>query len=366
MVSPAQCDAATINGVIYDPTLRQACQALFYASLDPVSRAQLLAIDLSATAVSQLGGSALPFRDTVDSPARSGAVFQATGGSSFGFRSFPGLGVSSDAAAILRGEGAQAMGFLDSFIGGLKTVGTTLLEGVAAIPTVAPVIIGAAQAIQATQQVLNGNTSGAAAAAMMSPQMAAAMMAASGGAATQGSAAQAAFADACRTDPACTAAIWQALQGGNVTPSMMNGSDISEAQLAAAGIPASLIMALRGGGQSALNTLRQLIPGLAVGAVGAAAGSALVEGIGGGSSKFPRSIFIADPRGGAREYKYRGRPVLYSGDIAAARRVVKVAKRARAARGSRRSQSRAAQILMLPAGASTACGKCGNGGCSGC
>lgn len=260
------------------------------------------------------------------------------------------------------------MGFLDSLVGGVQTVLGGVIQGAQTVIQAAPVIIGAAQAIQATQAAINGSTSPAPTQAVMPAAMAAGMMAASGGAATQGSAAQEAFAAACRTDPACTAAIWQALQGGNVTPGMMNGSDISEAQLAAAGIPASLIMALRGGGQTALNTLRQLIPGLAAGAA-VAVGTEALTGLlpsPGGAQRFPRAIFVPDPRGGVREYKYRGRPVLYSGDIAAARRVVKVAKRARSARGGARRRSTASQILMLPAGGSVSCGKCGNGSCSGC
>jgi len=266
-------------------------------------------------------------------------------------------------------NGGKPVGLLDSILGGAQAIGGAILGGAQAVLSSAPVFIGAAQAIQATQSVLNGSASGATF-AQMSPQMAAAMMAASGGAATQGSVSQEAFAAACRTDPACTAAIWQALQGGNVTPGMMNGSDLSEAQLAAAGIPPALIMALRSGGQGALNTLRSLIPGLAIGGA-ATLGVEALTGLlpsGGGTPKFPRSIFIADPRGGAREYKYRGRPVLYSGDISAARRVVKIAKRARSSRGGvGRRRGTASQILMLPAGHRvTACGKCGNGSCSGC
>jgi len=263
--------------------------------------------------------------------------------------------------------GEQKMSLLDSILGGAQAIGGAVLSGVGAVVQNAPVIIGAAQAIQATQSVLNGSAGGGSV-SVMPAAMAAAMMAASGGAATQGSASQEAFAAACRTDPSCTAAIWQALQGGNVTPSMMNGSEITEAQLAAAGIPPALIMALRAGGQGALNTLRSLVPGLAIGgatALGVEALTGLLPSAG-GNPKFPRSIFVADPRGGTREYKYRGRPVLYSGDISAARRVVKIAKRARSSRGGIRRRGSASQILMLPAGRVTACGKCGNGSCSGC
>jgi hypothetical protein len=262
-------------------------------------------------------------------------------------------------------ERARTVGFLDSLIGGIEAVGGAIG---AIVPTIGTVV----GAVQATQCVINGRNCPTQAAPPMTPAQAAQMMAAGGGAATQGSAEQAAFAQACRADPACTAAIWAALQGGGMTPGMMNGSsggmDVTEASLIAAGVPAALVMALRGGGQAALNALRGLLPGVALG-VGAAVGTEAITGLlpSAAASKFPRSIFIPDPKtGGQREYKYRGRPVLYSGDIAATRRVVKVAKRARAARGGARRQSRAMQIMMLPAGAATACGKCGNGACSGC
>lgn len=252
------------------------------------------------------------------------------------------------------------MGFLDGVLEGIKKAGEI-------IGSAAPVVIGAVGAVQQVQNVLNGKTGPAAAAGAGAMP---AMMAMGGGAATQGSAEQAAFAAACNADPTgqCQAAIAAALSGmgGGMTPGMLNGGDLSEAELLAAGVPAQLVMALRGGGQAALNVLRQFIPGLAVGAVGAAAGSALTTSLQSSSgARFPRALFIPDPRGGVREYKYRGRPVLYSGDIAAARRVVKIAKRARSARGGvRRRQSATSQILMLPGG--TACGKCGNGACAGC
>lgn len=262
-------------------------------------------------------------------------------------------------------ERARPMGFLDTLIGGIEAVG-------GAIGAIVPAIGAGAAAVRATQCVINGRNCPTTAPEAMTPAQAAQMMAAGGGAATQGSAEQEAFANACRMDPACTAAIWAALQGGGMTPGMMNGStsggNVTEADLLQAGVPAALIMALRGGGQAALNALRGLLPGVALG-VGAAVGTEAITGLlpSAAGPKFPRSIFLPDPKtGGQREYKYRGRPVLYSGDIAATRRVVKVAKRARAARGSSRRQSKAMQIMMLPANGVTACGKCGNGACSGC
>lgn len=370
MTTPAECAAATVGGVIYDPTLRQACQALYYAALDPATRAYVLGLDVGASALAFLSGPALPTNDMFDglrTPAGS-LPFTPIGSAAPSVSFNVGLGIDPLALAQLSGQGAPAMGFLDDLIGSVKKTVGVLLEGAAAIPTIAPIIIGAAGAIQATQQALNGNV-GPMPMPMpaATPQMMAAMMAASGGAATQGSAAQEAFAAACRTDPSCVRAIEDALRGGNMTGGMMNGSvDVSEASLAAAGFPPALVMALKTGGQGALNALRQLIPGLAVGAAGAAIGTALTVPSGmNGSAKFPRAIFIPDNKGGVREYKYRGRPVLYSGDIAAARRVVKVAKRARSSRGAARRQSKASQILMLPAGR-TACGKCGNGSCGGC
>jgi len=261
------------------------------------------------------------------------------------------------------------VGFLDSIIGGVGRVLGTVVDVARAIPTIAPVVINAAQAVQATQAVLNGSSNPAPTQSVMPAAMAAAMMAASGGSATQGSAEQAAFAAACRTDPACTAAIWAALQGGNVTPSMMNGSDTTEAQLAAAGLPPALVMALRSGGQSALNALRSLVPGLAIGgatAVGLEALTGLLPSAGGAATKFPRALFLPDPRTGQqREYRYIGRPLLYSKDLTAVRRVQRLAKRA--GRGRRRSSSGSAtKIMMLGAGGSVSCGKCGNGSCSGC
>lgn len=276
-----------------------------------------------------------------------------------------------DAAGKLRAAVAAQggdVGFLDSIIGGVERVLGTVVDVARAIPTIAPVVINAAQAVQATQAVLNGSSNPAPTQSVMPAAMAAAMMAASGGAATQGSAEQAAFAAACRTDPACTAAIWAALQGGNVTPSMMNGSDITEAQLAAAGLPPALVMALRSGGQSALNALRSLVPGLAIGgatAVGLEALTGLLPSAGGAATKFPRALFLPDPRTGQqREYRYIGRPLLYSKDLTAVRRVQRLAKRA--GRGRRRSSGTATKIMMLGAGGAVSCGKCGNGSCSGC
>lgn len=86
------------RGVIYDPTLRQACQGLFYRQLDPETRAFYLNQDLAATVVARLGGPAAPTSDITDAPLAGP-----------GFLSFPGVGIDPVALAELTGRGAPPM-----------------------------------------------------------------------------------------------------------------------------------------------------------------------------------------------------------------------------------------------------------------
>lgn len=256
------------------------------------------------------------------------------------------------------------MGFLDSITGAIEGIGSVIGT---VINTAAPVI----GAIGTLQNVINGGS-----APVQGPSWTMAAMTAAGGmAGMQGSDAQAAFAAQCNADPtgACQAAIAAALRGqaagtvgGGMTPNMMNGNAGFEAQFAGLGFPPALVMALQNAGPAALNALRQLLPGLAVGAAGAAVGSfatdALLMGGGSNGARLPTSIFVPDPRrpGATREYRSMGRPVLYSRDISTVKRVQRVARRARV--GSRRRSVPRSQAIML--GSGTFCGGCGKNACS--
>lgn len=325
----------TAADVARDVANRRECQALYYASLDPVSRAFALGLDLSANATAFLTGPALPVKDTV-----------ATTGISPQINFNVGIGIDPAAAAILRGEGAPAMGLLDDIINGVGKVGGAILGGIGEIarvggnilpglfpsPVQGPVWTVAPQA--PAPSMVNGNT------------------AASG---------MEAFRVACAADPSCTAAIVAALQGGGMAAmgGMMNGSGMADAmldaQLAALGFPPALINIVK----STPGLIGRLLPGLGVGAAGAALGSLATNALvpSGMGMRLPRRIQVPDGRGGTREYVSRGRPILYSGDISAARRVTRVAGRAR--RGRRRTSVRQ-PVIMLGAGngVKNVCSKC--------
>jgi len=260
-----------------------------------------------------------------------------------------------------------AMGFLDSITGAIEGLGSVVGT---VVKTAAP-IIGAVGAIN---QAINGGSGPVQGPVWtMDPSMMAGMVAAGGMAGVQGSGSQAAFAAACNADPtgACQAAIAAALRGemagavgGGMTPSMMNGGDPFEAQLAGLGFPPAVIQALRNAGPSALGALRSLLPGVAVG-VGGALLTEAATGIlpSASTGRLPTSIFVPDPRrpGATREYRSMGRPVLYSRDISTVKRVQRVAKRARSSSRARRRP--ASQQIMLGAGP-TFCGGCGKSSCS--
>ena len=131
-----------------------------------------------------------------------------------------------------------------------------------------------------------------------------------------------------------------------------------DAMLSALGFPPALIMALRAVpgaiGRILGSPAGQIAIGVGSGLAGAAAGQALVAPSMG--MRLPRRLQIPDGRGGVREYVSRGRPVLYSGDISAAKRVRRVASRAR--RTSPRRRSLGQQVIALQGGVHNVCGKC--------
>jgi hypothetical protein len=140
---------------------------------------------------------------------------------------------------------------------------------------------------------------------------------------------------------------------------MMGGVMNEDLALAALGFPPALIQAIKmipgAVGRLLGGPAGQIAIGVGSGIAGAAAGQALIGS--GTGARLPRRIQVPDGRGGVREYVSRGRPVLYSGDITAARRVRKVASRARrtSPRG-RRSVGQA--VIALQSGVHNVCGKC--------
>ena len=137
------------------------------------------------------------------------------------------------------------------------------------------------------------------------------------------------------------------------------GDGMVDAQLAALGFPPALIQLVK----ATPGLIGRLLPGaVAVAggtALGALATSALMPGMG---MRLPRRIQVPDGRGGTREYVSRGRPILYSGDLTAARRVTRVASRARRARP--RSRRLSQQVMMLQRGPIEVCGACRTAPCA--
>lgn len=253
-------------------------------------------------------------------------------------------------AGIARQSG---MGFLDVLNGIGTTIGQTIGSVVGAIPTIVQTVGAVTTGINQVQAILNGGSSGGAVAmgGVTMPMQAPASSMVNGNTNTAG---VMAFQQACSADPACTAAIVAALQGGQM-PAMMNGSSgmNEDAMLAALGFPPALIMQLRMIPGAIARVLGSVPGQLAVGVAGGLAGTALgtaVAGMGTGM-RLPRRIQVPDGRGGVREYVSRGRPVLYSGDLSSVRRVRKVAQRIPRTRRVRRP-------LMITAGTANVCGKC--------
>lgn len=241
-------------------------------------------------------------------------------------------------------EGEVPMGALDDFINGVKKVGGAILGGIdTAIDIGQRIGVFPSAPVQGPVWTAAPSLGGGPGAMMMNGSMAA-----------PGS-----FQAACAADPTgqCQAAIWAALQG-TVAPTM-GGVMNEDAMLAALGFPPALIMALKNipgaVGRLLGSPAGQIAIGVGGGIAGTALGGALIGG--GMGMRLPRRIQVPDGRGGVREYVSRGRPVLYSGDITAARRVRKVAARAR--RTSPRRRSVGQTVIALQAGAThNVCGKC--------
>lgn len=170
------------------------------------------------------------------------------------------------------------------------------------------------------------------------------------------------FNAACMAQPGCTQALAAALSG--MTPAggamaTMNGAMNGgvDAQLAALGFPPAVIQAVK-----SVPGLAQRFLGPLVGLGGGLALGAGVDALT-GTGKLPRSVFLTSPSGRQVEYKSRGRPILYSGDLAALKRVRRAASRA--GRGRRRTGTRLAQIVAMPMTTHHApCGKCLSSPCS--
>lgn len=77
-----------------------------------------------------------------------------------------------------------------------------------------------------------------------------------------------------------------------------------------------------------------------------------------GAARLPRRLTFCLPGGRVVEFVNRGRPLLYSGDLAASRRVAKVAGRAR------RGRRRAASTRIIDVTPSRICGGCHQAHCS--
>lgn len=246
------------------------------------------------------------------------------------------------------------MGFLDVINGIGGAIGTILQTGSTVLQTVAT---GAG----ALATVLNGSTGGAPGnpvqGPMLPPMQAPAAAMVNGNTSASGAAA---FQMACSADPACTAAIVAALQGGQSMP-MMNGSAPmnEDVMLAALGFPPALIMQLRmipgAIGRILGSPAGQIAVGVGGGLVGTALGTAALSGgMSAMGMRLPRRIQVSDGKGGVREYVSRGRPILYSGDISAVKRVGKVA-----ARMPRRRRARPKPgVMMITSGSANVCGKC--------
>lgn len=262
---------------------------------------------------------------------------------------------------------AATMGFLDVLNGIGGTIGTILQTG-------STILTGVGTAAGALATVINGSTGGAPGNPVQGPALppgfmqpqAPAQAMVNGNTSTSG---QMAFQMACAADPACTAAIVAALQGGQMAP-MMNGSAVmnEDVMLAALGFPPALIMQLKQIPGAIGRILGSPAGQIAVGTgIGTAIG-ALTTGGGMGAAmgaRLPRRIQISDGKGGVREYVSRGRPLLYSGDISAVARVRRVAQRV--PKGRRRPRQGPLVISAGGNGTHNVCSKCltspCNGGC---
>lgn len=284
----------------------------------------------------------------VDALYNYARVVKRYGGLRYGPPCF--LGEKLQAAIVAAGGD---VGFLDVLNGIGTTIGGVLEGAVAAIPGIVDVTRTVVGGVRAVQDVINGGTGGGAVMSGTTMQAPSASMM-NGNTNLSG---QAAFEMACRADPACTSAVWAALQGGQVAP-MMNGSAPmnEDAMLAALGFPPALIMQLRSIpgaiGRILGSPAGQIAVGVGGGLVGTAIGTAALSGGMSMGMRLPRRIQVPDGKGGVREYVSRGRPILYSGDISAVRRVRKIAARVPRPRRSR------PRPLLISGGTANVCGKC--------
>jgi len=251
-------------------------------------------------------------------------------------------------------EGSGIMGFLDDFIQGATDIGSAIFSGAESL---VGTVVGVANQIDPTlvpQLIASGVMNIREELGLPAQQVAQA--------AAAGAVAPATGGGLTVDDQALLQQIFAMLNGGGGAGGMTMAGMLATNGSAGGGVQQAGALSLVGNASTAISSLiARLSPAarsLLTGAGGALAVEGLTGAVGGlfGSSKLPTVIEMRDAKGRRVDYVRRGRPLLYSSDVAAAKRVRKTASRVRRAVPKLRASSRV--FTDLCAGCTRPVGQC--------